>query len=139
MWLTREIKERMARVREQAHAAFRIRLRLPPMRMKGPLPADFGELCRIWGLDAADAANLAQFVRRRRREAVLLGVAGVLCAADILWSLRERLLMAGAILAASGVAFVYVITVKLWQAACIREKHYVALRTWWLGQRQRDQ
>jgi hypothetical protein len=45
--------------------------------------------------------------------------------------------MAGVILAASGIAFIYIIAVKLWQAACVREKRYTLFRAWWLGQRDK--
>lgn len=136
MWWNKEISKRMAGVRAQAQSVFRMRtrLRLPPMRTKGSLPEDFGELCRIWELDAADAEKLVQFAKARRREAVLLGFTGIVCGADVLWSLRDRPLMAGVILAVSGIAFIYIIAVKLWQAACVREKRYTLFRAWWLGQ-----
>ncbi len=139
MWLTKEVNKRMAQAKEQAQALRKLRPRWPRLRTKGSLPADFGGLCRIWGLDATDSANLSRFVRARRREAVFFGITAIVCGADVLWGLRGRPLAAGVILAVSGVAFVYIITVKLWQAACVREKRYTIFRAWWLGQRPRDQ
>ncbi|MDA8120926.1 MAG: hypothetical protein M0Z44_06390 [Gammaproteobacteria bacterium] len=137
MWWTKEIKKGMARLKGQAQPLSRLQLWLPPMRTNGPLPADFGELCRIWEIDATDAEQLAQFVRARRREAWLFGVTGIVCAADVLWSLHGQPLWAGVILAMGGAAFLYIIAVKFWQAACVRERRYIAYRAWWLGQRER--